>query len=171
MMNKTNRLRAMYFQRWLSHLSGFLKSKRAFTIWVGFGVPPFLFGMVAVGFLHSILMGFINFFIVAGFIYYTINTTCRRCPLYNTTNCPVPGKIVPYFLPKLEDTSISLNKIKEHYVVDLLMILYANITYAWLFRPLWPIVFIGSMGALFIVYIPKRHHGLLYRLRETASTK
>lgn len=150
--------------RGLGYVRSALRSKDAFTYWVGFGAPPFLFGMIGVGFYTSIALGIANLIIVGSFIYYTINTTCRRCPLYGTNKCPVPGRILPFFLPKLEDTSISLAKIREHYVVDLLMIVYANITYGFFLPVLWPVVFVGSIGALLIVYIPKRHHGLLYRL-------
>ncbi|MEM7391026.1 MAG: hypothetical protein AAF492_01660 [Verrucomicrobiota bacterium] len=151
--------------RWLAHIRGFLRSKEAFTYLVGFGAPPFLFGMIAVGFNHSILFGLVNLVVVVSFIVYTINTTCRRCPFYGTNRCPVPGRILPFFLPKLKDTSISIRKIQQHYVVDLLMTTYANITYFFFCRVLWPFVIAGTIAALLIVYIPKRHHGLLYRLR------
>ena len=151
-------------KRWLNYVQQALRSRAAFTYWVGFGAPPFMFGMIVVGFLHSIPLGLLNLIVVGSFVTYTINTTCRRCPFYGTNHCPVPGRILPLFLPKLKDTSVSLRAVRVHYIVDLLMILYANLTYALFFPALWPVVAIGTLGALVIVYIPKRHHGLLYRL-------
>ena len=164
-MNQTLSLvtRSRYFQQ----IRAILRSKKTFTYWIGFGVPPFLFGMAIVGFFHSLPVGLFNTALVSAFITYTIDTTCCRCPYYGTSNCPVPGRVVPRLLPKLKDTTVSLRGIRVHYAVDLAMIAYANWTYFFLFRPLFPIVLVGSVGALLIVYLPKRHHGLLYRLPKT----
>ena len=45
------------FDRLFTRTARILTSQRAFTLWVGYGVPPFLFGMVVVAWFQSLWFG------------------------------------------------------------------------------------------------------------------
>jgi len=152
------------FGELLPRMARILTSQRAFTLWVGYGVPPFLFGMVVVAWFQSLWFGLVTAMVVGAWCAYTLNTTCRRCPFFGTSKCPVPGRIGSLFLSPKSLDSVSIKQVRIHYYVDLAMISFANFVYFFC-PPLFPVVVLGTIGALVIVYIPKKHHGLLFKLR------
>ncbi|WP_372367094.1 hypothetical protein [Candidatus Uabimicrobium sp. HlEnr_7] len=145
-------------------MSKFWKSRKFFTAWFGLGVPPFLLGTIYLSFLLSTIYGIITTVVVSLWTYDTFNTTCRRCPFYNTTKCGIPGMVVPLLFSKKSPYDISIIRVKLHYYFDLAMIVYVNFIYIH-FPYLYPFVFIGSVIGYIIVFHSKRFHGLLFRLK------
>lgn len=141
------------------------KSRKFFTTWFGFGIPPFLFGTVYLGYLISLTWGLITTAIIAFWVYQNFRTTCRRCQYYGTTKCGLPGMIVPYLYKKESPYSISLKRIKIHYYFDIAMLLYVNFIFAH-FPLIYPLVGVGSIVGYLIVFRRKRFHGLLWRFKE-----
>lgn len=154
---------ATLWNRWILMIQGKMRSRKAFTYWMGYGAPPFLFGNIPISFSVHWALGIFSIGLMTWFTWHTLSTTCRRCPFYGTGHCVVGGAVVP-FLPKLPDTSVSLAKIRRQFCFDLAIMVYTIGTYCF-FPALLPVVVIGSLGALLIVYLPRRHHGLYYRLR------
>jgi hypothetical protein len=154
---------AILWRRWIQKVQTTLKSRKAFTYWMGYGAPPFLLGNIPISFSIHWTMGMFSILLMSCFTWHTLSTTCRRCPFYGTGHCVIGGKVVP-FLPKLPDTGISIRRVWQQYCFDLAIMVYTICTYCFL-PLLLPLVVLGSVGALMIVYIPKRHHGLFYRLK------
>lgn len=139
-------------------------SRKTFTLWFGWGIPPFLLGAFILGFWHSPLFGIINTLIFSAWIFNTFRTTCRRCSFYGTPYCGLPGLMVPFLFKKQPGKSLSRKKIRWHYYLDLLIIGYVNVLYGVTVPLLLPVVLIGSIVGWYIVYQPRKYHGLLNRL-------
>lgn len=135
-----------------------------FRIWFGFGAPLYFFGALTFLAFHSMPMALFLLLAYAWRIYDSFTTTCCRCPHYGTYNCGVQGKIASFFVKRKTDF-LSKDKIKLHSYVDWIFIVVALIVYfqkPWLgfLASLWPV------GAYFLVYKPKRFHGLLHKLES-----
>ncbi len=141
-----------------------LRSKKAFTYWMGYGAPPFLFGNIPISFWVHWTFGLLSLIIMSWFTWHTVSNVCVRCPHYGSRHCLVGGIKLP-FLQKKSSSSISRSRIHFQYWADLGIMGYTIFCYSF-FPLLLPVVIIGSVGALIMVYLPKRHHGLFHRLRN-----
>jgi hypothetical protein len=135
-----------------------------FTYWFGLGIPPFLIGTVVVAFNKNVPFGVVTSIVVVAWIWDTLTTTCRRCSFYGTTKCGIPGMVTPMLLKKRSPFDISVRRVKLHYYADVAMIVYVNYVY-WHVPMIFPIVLICSVIGWFVVFQPKRFHGLLFRLQ------
>lgn len=142
-----------------------LFSQRLFTLWFGFGFPPLMFGAVAIAFAESWLLGAAASGVFLAWLYETGQTTCSRCAYHGTTKCGLPGLIAPLLTEKKTAQSLSPERILSHLQLDLWVVVFINGLYA--LQPwLLPAALVWSIGAWCISLGPKRHHGLLYRLRQ-----
>ena len=136
-----------------------------FTLWFGLGLPPLLIGALAIAFAESWWLGAAASSVSLAWFYETGRTTCSRCAYHGTAKCGLPGLIAPLLTQKKATESLSPERIRSHLYLDLWMLLFFNGLYA--LQP-WalPVSLIWSIGVWRISLGPKRHHGLLYRLRE-----
>ena len=136
-----------------------------FTLWFGLGLPPLLFGALGIAFAEAWWLGAAASGVFAAWFYESGRTTCSRCAYYGTAKCGLPGLIAPLLTPKQSPASLSPERIRSHRILDLWVLVLLNGLYSlepwWLAAPL-----IWSIGVWRISLGPKRHHGLLYRLRE-----
>jgi hypothetical protein len=145
------------------------RSRKFFTVWFGLGIPPFLFGTVAVAFMQNLWFGVVAALVTIAWAFETFATTCRRCAFYGSAKCGAPGLLVPLIFEKKHPRSISLFRVRIHFYADILMILFVNLVYRNV-PVLFPLVATGSAIGWFLVFSPKKYHGLLYRLNEKEST-
>ena len=142
-----------------------MKRPGLFTLWFGWGLPPVLAGALAISFVESWPLGVAASAVFLAWFYETGRTTCSRCAYHGTSKCGLPGLIAPMLTPKKSSDSLSSERIRNHMHLDLWVLLFLNGLYA--LQP-WalPVSVIWSIGVWHISLGPKRHHGLLYRLRE-----
>ena len=140
-----------------------LRSRRFFTIYFGLGIPPALFGSVGVSYRLGIGAGFVVTVIVAAWLFETFATVCRRCAFYGTTNCLLPGMIVPFLFRRRPAHEISRRRIAVHRALDLAMVGFVNAIYLLAFPSLWPVIAACSVVGYLFVLRPKRFHGLSHR--------
>ena len=142
-------------------------TRRFFTIWVGWGIPPFFFGSAIIAFNSGgLAWGLVHAAVCAAWAIESAATTCRRCAHYGTGHCGLPGRITPLVFRRRSASSVSLRRIRLHRAFDFAMIAYMNVLYATQCPSLAPFVAVGSIVTLGFVYRAKRFHGLLHRLRE-----
>lgn len=142
--------------------------QRLFTLWFGLGLPPLVIGALAIAFAESGWLGAAASGVLLAWFYETGRTTCARCAYYGTAKCGLPGLIAPLLTEKKPAASLPPERIRSHLYLDLSILVFLNGLYAvqpWLL----PASLIWSMGVWCISLGPKRHHGLLYRLRERPS--
>lgn len=143
-----------------------LFEQRPFTVWFGWGLPPVLAGALAIAFAESGPLGVAASAVFLAWFYETGRTTCSRCAYHGTAKCGLPGLIAPLLTQKKSAESLSPERIRSHLYLDLWMLIFFNGLYA--LQP-WalPVSLVWSIGVWRISLGPKRHHGLLVRLRET----
>ncbi len=142
-----------------------LSGQRLFTLWFGWGLRPVLAGALAISFAEGWALGLAASAVFLAWFYETGRTTCSRCTYHGTAKCGLPGLIAPLLTPKKPAESLSPERVRAHLYLDLWILLLLNGLYA--LQP-WalPVPVIWSIGVWRIALGPKRHHGLLYRLRE-----
>lgn len=147
-----------------------LFEQRLFTLWFGWGLPPVLAGALAISFAESWQLGAAASAVFLAWFYETGRTTCSRCAYHGTAKCGLPGLIAPLLTQKKPADSLSLERIRGHRNLDLWVLLFFNGLYA--LQP-WalPVSLAWSIGVWRISLGPKRHHGLLYQLREQQSPR
>jgi hypothetical protein len=145
--------------------TGFLKSKRFFTLYFGLGIPPALFGSVGVAYRLGLTAGLVMSVITAAWLIETFVTTCSRCAFYGTTNCGLPGMVAPLIVKKRSPFSITKRRVQIHAALDVAMIMVVNIVYALALPAVWPVIAICSIGGWIAVFRRRRFHGLLFRLK------
>ncbi len=146
-----------------------LAGQRLFTWWFGFGLPPLLAGALAIAFAEHALLGGAAAAVFIAWFYETGRTTCSRCAYHGTAKCGLPGLIAPLLTEKKPAASLPLQRIEAHRRLDLWVLLFLNGLYA--LQPWWlPLSLVWSVGVWRIALGPKRHHGLLYRLRSRHRT-
>lgn len=147
-----------------------MKRPGLFTLWFGWGLPPVLAGALAISFAESWPLGVAASAVFLAWFYETGRTTCSRCAYHGTAKCGLPGLITPLLTQKKSPESLSPERIRSHLHLDLWVLLFFNGLYA--LQP-WalPVSLIWSVGVWRISLGPKRHHGLLYRLREPQSPR
>lgn len=141
-----------------------LSRQRVFTLWFGIGFPLILAGTFFIAFRTDVFFGIAVTAVVCAWFYETGRTTCSRCAYSGTAKCGLPGLIAPLVTRRRSPATISAARIRRHLHLDLCMLLFLNVVYClepWLL----PIMVIWSVGAWRIAVVPKRYHGLLYRLR------
>lgn len=142
--------------------------RKLFSIWFGVGAPLYFLSLsVFMYFIHPSL-AVISLLAYIWRVYDSFQKTCSRCQFYGTGKCGLPSLIVPLFFQK-KTTSLSIQKIRQHYIVDLIFVGFAAFGYlslgiahkqiGYLLFLLWPI------GAWLISFKHKRFHGLLYQLK------
>ena len=142
-----------------------LSGQRLFTLWFGWGLPLVLLGALVISFAESWLLGAAASGVFLAWFYETGRTTCSRCAYHGTAKCGLPGLIAPLLVEKKSPESLSPERIRSHLYLDLWVLAFLNGLYA--LQPwLLPVPLIWSIGVWRISLRPKRHHGLLYRLRE-----
>ena len=140
-------------------------TRGSFKIWFGWGFPPILLGAVILAFIHSLWIGLCVSFVMLLWFYEGGRTTCSRCAYYGTSKCGLPGLIAPLLTERRSAASLSLEKILSHMHLDMLVIFFINALY--LLEPwLLPVALAWTLGAWRISFGPKRHHGLMLRLRD-----
>ena len=142
-----------------------LLGQRLFTLWFGLGLPPLVIGALAIAFAESGWLGAAASGVLLAWFYETGRTTCARCAYYGTAKCGLPGLIAPLLTAKKSAESLSPERIRSHLQLDLWILVFLNGLYS-LQPGLLPLALIWSIGVWCISLGPKRHHGLLYRLRE-----
>ncbi|MCI4429656.1 MAG: hypothetical protein JHC40_10875 [Burkholderiales bacterium] len=142
-----------------------LFERRLFTLWFGWGLPPVLAGALVIAFADSWPLGVAASSVFLAWFYETGRTTCSRCAYYGTAKCGLPGLIAPLLTQKKPAESLSPDRIRSHLYLDLWMLIF--FTGLYVLQP-WalPVPLIWSIGVWCISLGPKRHHGLLVRLRE-----
>jgi hypothetical protein len=145
-----------------------LFEQKLFTLWFGWGLPPVLAGALAIAFAESWPLGVVASGVFLAWFYETGRTTCSRCAYHGTAKCGLPGLIAPLLTPKKAPETLSPEQIRSHLYLDLWILAFLNGLYA--LQP-WalPLSLIWSIGVWRISLGPKRHHGLLYKLREQPS--
>ncbi len=142
----------------------------SFKIWFGWGFPPILLGSVIIAFVHSLWVGLGASFVLLLWFYEGGRTTCSRCAYYGTSKCGLPGLIAPLLTERRSAASLSLEKIRSHMHLDMLVIFFINALY--LLEPWFlPLALAWTLGAWQISFGPKRHHGLMVQLRAGQSSK
>lgn len=142
----------------------------SFKIWFGWGFPPILLGAVAIAFVHGLGTGFATAAVLLLWFYEGGRTTCSRCAYYGTSKCGLPGLIAPLLTERRTAASLSLEKIRSHMHLDMLVIFFINALY--LLEPWFlPLALAWTLGAWQISFEPKRHHGLMVQLRAGQSSK
>lgn len=142
-----------------------LSGQRLFTLWFGWGLPLVLAGALAISFTESWALGAAAAAVFLAWFYETGRTTCSRCAYHGTAKCGLPGLIAPLLTPKRSAESLSPERVRAHLYLDLWILLLLNglcALQAWAL----PVSLIWSIGVWRIALGPKRHHGLLYRLRD-----
>ena len=147
-----------------------LHSRRFFTLYFGFGIPPALFGGVGVAFRLGAVVGIVVAALVAAWIVETFATVCRRCPFYGTARCGLPSLLVPLLFTQRSPYDLPRRRIAIHRGLDLAMIVLMNAIYLIAFPPLFPVIAVCSAIGWLVVFVPKRFHGLSFRLRNDART-
>lgn len=142
-----------------------LLGQRLFTLWFGFGLPPLLIGAVSIAMAESWLLGLAASGVFLAWFYETGRTTCSRCAYHGTAKCGLPGLVAALLTEKKSADSLSPERIRSHLQLDLWILVFVNGLYA-LAPWLLPVALVWSIGAWCIALGPKRHHGLLYRLRQ-----
>ncbi len=135
-----------------------------FKQWFGWGFPPILLGALAIAYLHSLAIGLGASAVLLAWFYEGGRTTCSRCAYYATSKCGLPGLIAPFLTERKSAASLSLERVRSHMRLDMAVILFINALYA--IEPWFlPLALVWTAGAWRISFGPKRHHGLLVRLR------
>ena len=142
----------------------------SFKIWFGWGFPPILLGAVVIAFFHDWGTGLATAAVLLLWFYEGGRTTCSRCAYYGTSKCGLPGLIAPLLTERRSPASLSLEKIRSHMHLDMLVIFFINALY--LLEPWFlPLAMIWTIGAWRISFGPKRHHGLMVQLRPGKLSK
>ena len=142
----------------------------SFKIWFGWGFPPILLGAVVIAFFHGWGTGLATTAVLLLWFYEGGRTTCSRCAYYGTSKCGLPGLIAPLLTERRSAASLSLEKIRSHMHLDILVIFFINALY--LLEPWFlPLAVIWTIGAWRISFGPKRHHGLMVQFRARQSSK
>jgi hypothetical protein len=142
-----------------------LVGQRLFTLWFGLGFPPVLAGALAIAFAESWQLGTAASGVLLAWLYHTGQTTCARCAYYGTAKCGLPGLLAARLTERKPAESLSLERIRSHRQLDLWVVAFINGIYA--LQPwLLPLSLVWSLGVWCIALGPKRHHGLLHRLRQ-----
>lgn len=143
----------------------FFRSRKAFQIWFGVGAPLFFLGSVYLAAQLHLMLGATVFFLLVIRVWDSFRTTCRRCGFYGSWKCGLPGKFVPLFYER-EHSSLPKNRIHTHYLVDLMATAMALGLYGLHGGMILVLGLVWPLGALFIVFAPKRYHGLLPHLKN-----
>lgn len=147
-----------------------LLHQRLFTLWFGLGLPPLVIGALAIAFAESWWLGAAASGIFLAWFYETGRTTCARCAYYGTAKCGLPGLIAPLLTRKKSAESLPAERIRSHMNLDLWILVFLNGLYA--LQPWWlPLPLVWSIGVWCISLGPKRHHGLLHKLRERPAAR
>ena len=133
-------------------------------LWFGLGLPPILVGALLIAFVWSPYLAAAAFGVLLAWFYETGRTTCSRCAYYGTAKCGLPGLIAPLLTERKAAASILLAQIRSHRYLDVWILVLLNGIY-YLQPWLLPVALIWSVGVWQIALGPKRHHGLLHRLR------
>ena len=140
-----------------------LKSINLFQICFGVGAPLFFFGIFIFLIPNHTFVAAALFVSYVWRVYDSFHKTCSRCHFYGTWKCGLPGKIVSFVLQK-NYSQLSRSKILQHAIVDWVFLVGVSLLYVWgygamgLMASLWPLL------AYFVVYKPKRFHGLLWKV-------
>lgn len=95
-------------------------------------------------------------------------TTCSRCSSYGTGRCGVQSWLVPLFWAKRSIRSASRLRVRLHFYFDLMMMAVGVGVFS--FVPLaLPVFLLWLALGWLVVFGPKKHHGLLPRLRATSE--
>lgn len=140
-----------------------LKSQSLFQIWFGIGAPLFFFGIFVFLLPKHFVLAAILFGAYVWRVYDSFHKTCSRCQFYGSWRCGLPGKIVSLVMPK-NTAAISRKTIRQHALVDWIFLLVVAALYVWAFGRMGLLAWIWPATAYFLVYKPKRFHGLLWRL-------
>jgi hypothetical protein len=138
--------------------------QRLFTFWFGLGYPLFAAGALVSSYMTNIYVAAMTLLVLLTHIFVSFGTTCRHCPYYGTAKCGLPGLVVPWLFAKQQPGSLSMARIRIHFIFDLCCDFY--LTGASSLQPcLLPLALGWTTGAWLISLGPKRYHGLLFRLR------
>jgi len=138
--------------------------QRIFQFAFGLGAPLFFLGVFTVLLPNhlGLSIGFLIAYIWR--VFDSFQKTCSRCSNYGSWRRGLPGKTVTLFFKKNKE-EISSTIIKKHALVDWVFIVAAVGVYFFygsarlgLISLIWPTL------AYFLVYKPKRWHGLLHKL-------
>lgn len=139
------------------------KSKFLFFIWFGIGAPIFFGTALYLSFQFHMICGIATTCVYLFRVWDSFETTCSRCSNYGSWNCGLPGKSVKWFFNR-NFQKLSPNRIKRHRSLDWIVTIYTLCFY--IFSSAWGILsIIWPIGAYFIVYRPRRYHGLLNQLK------
>jgi hypothetical protein len=141
-----------------------------FGIWFGLFLPPITIGALVLAFADRWSVGWFTLIVLLAWVVETARTTCCRCWAYGTAGCGLPSLVAPLFGPRKSARSVSLFRIRLHFVIDLAAAGFLNMWYLWLCPLLFPGVLLWTIGAWWIVGRPKRYHGLLHHLRQPRSS-
>lgn len=142
--------------------------QRLFTLWFGFGLPPLVAGALGIAFAQSVPLGLAISGVFIAWFYETGRTTCSRCAYYGTAKCGLPGLIAPLLTERKPAATLTDARIRSHLYLDLWILVFLNGIYA--LQPwLLPASLVWAIGVWRIALGPKRHHGLLVRLRKARA--
>src|SRR5262249_28219418 len=131
-----------------------------FGLWFGLCLPPITIGAFVLAFAYHWSVAAFTLVVLLAWVVETARTTCCRCWAYGTAGCGLPSLVAPLFGPRQSARSVSLFRIRLHFVIDLAAAGFLNVWYLWLCPRLFPVVLLWTMGAWWIVGHPKRYHGL-----------
>jgi hypothetical protein len=148
------------------------RTERALFMFWGWQAVPWVLGAVALAFRTDLWFGAAIALLVAVWFCDMGATTCSRCGSYGTGRCGTQSWIVP-LLWKRKSNPVSRLRVRLHYCFDVLMMAAGIAVYAF-FPALLPFFMLWLALGWWVVYLPRKHHGLLNRLdaplRKTAMS-
>ncbi len=142
----------------------------SFKWWFGWGFPPIPLGALAIAFFHSLPTGLGASAVLLAWFYESGRTTCSHCAYQGTSKCGLPGLIAPFLTERKSAAPLPLEGVRSHMRLDMAVILFINGLYA--IEPWFlPLALVWTVGAWRISFGPKRHHGLLARLRSDPARR
>jgi hypothetical protein len=134
-----------------------------FMVWGWLAVPCVL-GAIAAAFFTSVWFGAGFCLLTVVWLYDMGATTCSRCRSYGTGKCGTQSWIVP-LIWRRKTSPASRFRVRLHLALDFLMMAVGLAAYA-RFPITLPFCLLWLVLGLWVVYLPRRNHGLLHRLRE-----
>ncbi len=145
----------------------FFASRTFFSLWFGLGLAPLALGAVSIGFVANRYFGVFIMAALAAFMWIRARSTCCRCPGFGSFYCGLPSLVAPLLAKRQSAATLSARAIRFHFGLDLVTMMSFNLFY-W-FTPFFWLSLLWSVVACCIVFIPRRHHGLLSRLHIEPS--